>query len=1635
MSDLYQIECTAVPDGIFKDAEGAQFARLSVVLRGVPYTPMAGEDILPANVIDLLAWPSAIPSMNFLIDAGPDEQSMAPIEGIVPEFDPPGIDPATLDAANQRASEWWAQIWRKDEVRAALRRVMAPASAETTKEEFYSYAGLADMSYARAESDIEIALTAAAARAGKAAPLSQAKGLAALRRDDPTNPVVRLADAHELINSDAFAGIVVGDAIEEALTANGSAAVAAAVVQNTEEILRDIYDDTRALIDRAHRGTEPMAKIGEAERAKSWNPLLDVQATNDVFLKSECTATLFENRFASPQFGNLVGSASAKRDKRSASALALNLSAFDRAMATDEQLGAAPEAAPKAVGVDDAADIARRNLAALQAHPTLRKFVRMIVDIAIPIDQIKVSKGFIRANLSDNTGATIVTAFEFDAASNLFEPCPEWKFARAQSASVARSLPLDRGVVQLNIGRQGGATEDGSRRFRIEVMDAPSAWLSWRSALQAMLEAWRKGVPAEGIRTDEPQLVTRGLMVLDTEAIVPAQIQADKSRSSPLHESESRTLYAEDLVDGYRVDMVAPSSIEIVPPSPRENKPGIRRRVFPTGDRTLRYDVIDQAFGMPEENPYTAYAHRDEGYAGNPSRTWVAHETPSDGGPPLPRTHRMNSEVLFCWTGANLGLPTAWPEKGDVGYKPIPNLPPDDLQVKPTYDFPMLPGPILRDGRGYRVMMRARKINGSSITVEAAERLLDHALGDPITHDDFIFTPVERAPAPVVLVEKGQKLMGGDPHGDQPLANQLLVRPGQKSARRLLVSPNIGFEAAERQGQFDGAGGSGSVDRAINFGSYARLARDTGPDAEGRGYPRFPNEPGVEESRALLFDMLGPATRPGKPIYVDRTVAFLGTLLRPKGATPALSISAASIDDELSYWNRTAANAQRPWQGFTPDAVRPILLEVVAGANKSGIVKGLNQNIGPQGSQISIPVMRVEVGPGDTLELEVWANRLGTTVIQQGPMRRLLAGVAKRMSAPMFAASAWKAATTSALSGAFSDDLDAQEKWWTRVARKARTASLSEATTFILTHPVDKPLVAPSFVRIEAVRRVDVASWRTVADAPRGKNQADGEAIFAFGSIRIDRKTTGLVAAECAWIESHPEICMRRTSKPDEPHEIEPRGLYDYREQVAEGQLFVIDKIPGVPSLPGEDDDEYSDRVDVLDLVKDETDGWRDLSASFRTHRARRLVVRLAARSRFAPASAAPDAPAYIWKSATDESIQRALHGEPEGGVEALWIPATRKPAPPRLASATGTLYHRRFDAITGGAGKLKGQKLTHVYRCWLDDWFDSGPYEKLAIICRNDSAGDLPWLTSQVSRWGGDMSMKAAVPLGADASSKTFLRPEEIAFPSKVEVGPGGEQIDAVVSKVALPAPVDGDGAGSSAPQRAVTAVLLTPRFHDGYGRWYCDIELKNIPAFRAILQLSVARYQEHAIEGCKLSEAQPLAAFVLHQPWTFLMSRKGNAVEITASGPSYTERAPMIRGLVDADTIGGGGGLPASQQAARPLVTVELERINDGTPLPVMGPTGNAVTTSNWRAPPDTASDLPPGWARWVMALNIPEEPIEADYFAVRISLSSAHANSLASEPPTGAVPPREKPRAPDGPLIYLPEPLVVQLRLDPA
>lgn len=1502
------IECTAVPDGIV-EVEGQPRLRLSLVLRPVPDPDGEG--------FDFLNWPEVVNRMSFVVSVG------APGEDLVDVATGRRAPPSTATGRlPPDAGDLWRRIWEPSSD--AIADYLDPPQSSIAEVQSYSTSALIDLIERRAARKTASGIAAARRWIRTSSGPSDETDARLLNPDHRANA---LADHVHLMSRDGFGTIVVGDALGGAI-----AALDAAPVDKQEPAVdalergptfggRHIPAFIETELERhGHRGA--MAALGPSRVDNLDRPLDD------------------------DAFGTKLSVKTAPSETR------LMLEAVDRAFAEDSprpcpDRGQTPEEAESAARAAKAAQAAQYS-ASLQAHPSLRQHLGLIVDLLLDKDSVSAvanaaGRGVVSVRASEHTTPTPArVAFQLDGA--LFEPCPRQVFGFGADPA---PLPLTRGVVDLN------AKVGDTPRFRLEALDATAAMLATRTQAQTVEGALRAGAAPCEIPIDEPNLRTRGLCVLDTQALEAAE--ADQKRAMAL--ADPTLLFAEDLVDGYRLDLVDGN--------------GAR---FPAGRRQVTFSPTgSDAFTLPDP------VGREEGFVTPIAR--IRTERNGDDETEI----AVVSETLLTWTGDNIGLSS--PEHGDMaGDSESTGSQPKPLPVAASYDFlpddlgGMLPenlGPILRYGKGYRVVLRARKINGSSVQHIDAETLRKCALGGE-PGKSWIFLPCERSPAPDVLVpvDDAPAITKGASTVHRVIVSEDDALPS--TSHRVLTSGRVGREAAEHWGLFDGA--RGEFRRKSGFYREVDLeASGTYRAVESKLLPDDRYETRVGD----LFRLQAPYENRRNPFWVDPSLRTMGARLEPAGCTGHKDMGWTIPRRDLNCW-----------RGGPEGEPQPVLLQVRA---VGGAVNGMDASPVKyeerSGRSMMMDGLSVTVAPGHSLELSVWTNRsldiVGRTrIVNQASRLAVSAGMLP------------DADRQALIGGQGGPVSDRGAQLWAELTRGNRFAALTNVTRFRIEHHVRRPLSAPRFKSFGCVRVPDTEAWEDQASqGPPYEDMADGQRVIAFGDIEFDRRSTGSVWAECAWLETDPAIARRRSAEVENDHALDQTGLWAYAPVEQTERLFEINDVP-LSALP--------DLATSLNLVRSEDGSLRTLTGPFHDGRARRLVVRLWAKTRFTDSFEGSERE-LSRSSADDAAFQRAIGGgtvsATDGGIRVLWLKATKRPSKPTLSSDNPVAYRRRFDTIRL-PDRRSARRLAHSYILWLDENWEQG--EKLAIICRDAVNGPadagIAALDPHLSRWGADMTMAPGAPIARDS----YLQPEHIV---------GAEDLT-----LSLPTP---EGlATASDSSRSVRLAILTPQFDTGLGRWFCEIATSAIPAFKAHLKLGLARYQPNAIRGCELSETVMTDAFALHQPWTFAARRGGDTVTVVAIGPAYAQRAPMATGLFGVeDQID-----RIADLARHPLVSAELERLVGGGVIPSSGADGRPLIVTSANVEPVAVDregrpdPTEPGWLSWTLEIPIPRD-LRRRELSVRVSLSSFHANAEAA---IGAVA--------EGGLIHLPEPLAIQFRLPP-
>ncbi|MQV05908.1 hypothetical protein [Sinorhizobium meliloti] len=1546
-----QIECTAIPDGFTNS--GRDIPQLSILLRPVTKQATVGDDEV---FLDLSQWPTEIPKLRFDIWVGTSRADLVYIDSVPAES---AFEADLTAGITKPAQMWWDSLWADSgQLENYLELINGRLSDHVGSAQIksYNYADLHDApinhslvellrGYASFEVNRMVNVSG-----GELQLEAELEGLGLRAARDPNDPMVRIARDLQIARAGAIADVRRATIWGAATASKTPMRAPATKIPKTAKLHPDF------------------AKALDPER-------LNVREVVD------------------PSFSPF----SAARTK----------SAYDEleeALKTDDELKAAPPYV-----VPDDLKPAHEVLGTLQAHPALRKFIRQIADIALNLDKLKTVVSLIDNKMKGVIGVTVsrsddpspvkapdklaLTAFELHLGDDpFFEPCPRVDFDNTLSTDTApASLPLREGFVN-------PTTINGDRQFQIASIDAIAAYFATTRGTQATLSAFFAGSTPQEIDSEPSGFRTRGLMLLYKR--VKDTAEAAERRIAEV--ADDPILFAEDLVDGYRVDVVAPNGA-----------------AFSACARQLTFQAFE---GLNAEQRRFYMTERNDGSVSPLGRTWT------DGADPK-KTFLSVSQVVLTWTGANFGLPGSGKSSFHVASDP--------LSVGYGFD-PARQGAILRNLRHYKFVLRPRKLNGSSRTL-SPDLVKTFALGSELdktpqvarTGDrpdkGYQFALVEKAPAPTVLIDAGFRPQTGPNPADRETTTTVLVRTGMaEPAIRWLVSPITGFDLAELQGQFD------PKSKAPNDRARAERHSRTGAYL----YLQHTNDGAVStinDGAMLLgqgFLLREPNYDPHvvPPHFVDATIRTISAKLVATKSTPEDIVDGSGLNAEIAFFREVA-----DFRDFEPDNVVPVRLEIraVNDGRRSRIFKGADFRLklpGRAGRVLMVPTICVEVAPADTLELQLWSNRT-LEAFRANPIVASLRGLSK--------------GAFSSLSAMVEPASPNGRVFYEQMTQSQRIAALSDVARLRIEHPVARPLSMPAVVTsLQIFRAADVKAWEETTKITNGTDQEDAAKVFSTGRVAFDRKSTGELWAEAFWEE--PESVIFRTKKAENPDRIEQSGLYDRKRRIQFRRLFSLPSLTLPEKRPTESAADYLKRINEIDLLLDDDhEGTqnprvtRNLSAEFDCDQHRLFAVRIVARSRSAPAdvpaaaadeSAAPDDDAFTQASATRASCLHAIE-TPENwpsDVIRIEVPATRRPAPPYPTREKGTLYHRSTTT------EPTGTTLSYIHRIWFDgNWGD----DKFAIVCKRPRSPALPgWADTQLSRWGGDMTsipgQELRLSTGLVPSEATYLMANQIAAADETAAMLWRDQ-DNAVAEVSL-------------------ACLRDVTFHDGFGKFYCDVELKPTGAFKAGLKLVVARYQPNALPGRQLSSTVPIDTVMLPQPWHFAAERSGKKITVTITGPAYQGRAPKLDGLegvskeatmrllsnLTRDTT----AIDLKSLTQAPLIVAELERLDgrQSGPLPVLDG-GRLVVASSLDHPPETVTENVEGFLqplalkRWRLSLTVPDEDMDKP-LSVRVSLASAHANSHARKRGDnhGSAKPGFQPSALDGALVFLPEPMVVQLRV---
>ncbi len=229
--------------------------------------------------------------------------------------------------------------------------------------------------------------------------------------------------------------------------------------------------------------------------------------------------------------------------------------------------------------------------------------------------------------------------------------------------------------------------------------------------------------------------------------------------------------------------------------------------------------------------------------------------------------------------------------------------------------------------------------------------------------------------------------------------------------------------------------------------------------------------------------------------------------------------------------------------------------------------------------------------------------------------------------------------------------------------------------------------------------------------------------------------------------------------------------------------------------------------------------------------------------------------------------VLRAAPGT-AGALEGLVVPSS---APPNVPEPVIVLPTFRWDRPAATSGVVQSTRLGNGLRVYLErPWFSSGDGELLGVMIPGDNASFdaiTPELLPLVTQWGRD-------PLWDGAAPVTKSRVAD--FPA------------AVASESVRPI---------EAPEGTSVVVVGHRVYFDATRKlWYCDIELNPGLAYMPFVRLALVRYQPNAIGGAKVSRVV-LAEFAQVLPRRkAVLQRERAGISVNVYGP-VPDRGPMRR------------------------------------------------------------------------------------------------------------------------------------------
>jgi hypothetical protein len=957
------------------------------------------------------------------------------------------------------------------------------------------------------------------------------------------------------------------------------------------------------------------------------------------------------------------------------------------------------------------------------------------------------------------------------------------------------------------------------------------------------------------------------------------------------------TLYAEDVLRGYRVDVL-------------DTDVGRWRSLC---QREPRYTALPRVAG---DAPIDIALPADEGCVKSASTT---------SQPDKPDDHYLH-ETLFRWTGWSLAAPR--PGRA-IRERTVPgtHLQSEDV-VDTDDDAPVAPdnngngiamkvtaakgtSPRLRFGHSYRLRARIVDLAGNSLALDERDVADDEQATEPVTYGRF--EPVD--PPALVLPRKlseGESLerlvlrsnfnrSTADYASD--IERSLSLRPlyanddfeYTRTADRHVVPPKSSQQQCELHGMFDAA--IGSTDPAMAKKAYSIAGRESGslmtggevvtpasvtsvatatttiapPDQADAGKDRFAaGQYLIRREPLVTVPYLADPACGGIALH---DVPGISKLAEPH--LPLVLLAPGLLGVVIDKGLRAALLNENGFGRWV------LLVDFDADPGDAPLVdwpddvQSLRLVLAEQPGEVAQPPCGPEHTAADAPQWDAGARTL-TLFLPKGHIARLrYASFAHDRLIDHFGLPRWH------------DDADA--------AKKLRAEAMAGANWMMtpwrdltLVHATQQPVCEPAMSAVFALR------W-----------PGDTHALLRAQSVRLHGPSTGkfeIVGAWEEWIDDPAQPEPKRVPHQAQLSEIRladnHRNEFKLQEAVDEQGKFEpvggqvtkgeADKRPTVPGNRHEFGDtrfrfvryhlhattrfrEYLPPK-VYDFA--DKDGGKPLI----TRNGPQVPGDLLAVCCLPSLTIDTDAGAPLLPTVSQGALATA-------GIDGLIVPASAPPVVPELIYTVPTFL---WDRPAQSGMTVQSTRHGNGLRVYLDrPWFSSGDGELLGVVIAHGNHD------------GGHRNHPGFSPLvfGDDGGAFVDIDPALVPFVTQWGRDPlWDSRMPSATSRVHdFPAAVAIDSVALlEAPGAMVWVVGHRVHYEKSRQLWYCDIELDPGATYMPFVRLALVRYQPNAIEGAKISKVV-LAEFAQVLPRrSAVLRREASAIAIALHGP-VPNRGPM--------------------------------------------------------------------------------------------------------------------------------------------